>query len=131
MEPSVLILAYLIYSEEYIRRVAIHLKSEYFDDPSERRVFEVINSHFLKYNQIPDREETLLQVSELKISDGELEKSIDLINAIYDHDCSKMTFEFMWDKAEDYCQDRSLFNALAQSLEISKEDSQSIPAKPR
>jgi replicative DNA helicase len=50
------ILSNLIYDEEYTRRVLPFLKVDYFQDQTEKVLFEEIDSFVAKYNGLPTKD---------------------------------------------------------------------------
>ena len=53
---ELLILKNLIYNDEYIRKILPYLKSDYFQDYSQKIVFEEIQDFFSSYNKLPTKE---------------------------------------------------------------------------
>ena len=51
-----LILKNLIHNEKYLRKSIPFIKSEYFEDPHQKMVYEEIFSFVEKYNELPTKE---------------------------------------------------------------------------
>lgn len=129
-DVSEFILSYILYSNEYAKKVLIHLKEEYFETLEEVELFKIINGHFIKYNQIPTKEEIRLDLVEnSNISANILDKADELLERLFSCDCSDFSLENMVDKAEQFAKDRSMFLALSKSIEISKDNSSSKLSK--
>jgi hypothetical protein len=52
---ELLILKNLIYNEDFVRKILPYLKCEYFQDYSQKVVFEEIQEFFSSYNQLPTK----------------------------------------------------------------------------
>ena len=53
---EIVILKNLINNEEYLRKVIPFIKSEYFEDSSQKVIFEEISSFVQEYNKVATRE---------------------------------------------------------------------------
>lgn len=53
MELSKIILKHLISSKEYFNRVMPILKGKYFDDISDKNIFDLVKLHYEKYDELP------------------------------------------------------------------------------
>ena len=67
MKLEELIFTNLIHSEDYARQALPHLKSEYFHDVVERKIFNIIDTYVGNYNKPPTREAVIIELSN---SDG-------------------------------------------------------------
>ena len=57
-----LILKNLIHNEKYLRKSIPFIKSEYFEDPHQKMVYEEIFSFVEKYNELPTKEVLSIEV---------------------------------------------------------------------
>lgn len=126
MQPSLIILAYMYASDEFLRRVVVHLKPEYFDVPSEREAFIVIRDHFLEFNVPPSAPEALVSVSQKPLAQKIHDEACELIEALFEEDCSAMSFENLWQMAEKFAQDQELAAAIYKCIEIQKGEEKSL-----
>ena len=79
-----LILRNLLMNEGYVRKTLPFLKSEYFDENTEREVFNAVNDFFLKYNNIPTKESLTIEIDSNKyLSEQEFDKTTQLIGKLY------------------------------------------------
>jgi hypothetical protein len=56
MRIETTILSHLVYNEEFARKTIPFLKSDYFSDPTERVIYEEIDTYIKKYNAFPSKE---------------------------------------------------------------------------
>ena len=75
-----LILKNLIYNEPYARKVLPYLQPEYFEDRSEKVLFEYVNSFISTYNNLPSREALTINLNEATgLHEDDYEKCIKLL----------------------------------------------------
>ena len=55
IETEDIILKSLLYDKEYINSIINYLKDEYFEEELDKRLFNVINKFFRKYNKAPNK----------------------------------------------------------------------------
>ena len=56
------VLTHLVYNEEYARRTLPFLKTEYFQNPTERLVFDLVDSYVKTYNDLPSKEALVIEL---------------------------------------------------------------------
>ncbi len=113
-----LILKNLLLDEVFVRKSLPFIRAEYFNDPLERNLFEVINKYFTQYNAIPTKEALEIEVGQLDtISDEQHKNIVHIIKAI---DEEKSEPEWIVDVTEKWCQDRALYIALMSSIKIAE-----------
>jgi replicative DNA helicase len=113
------ILKSLIYNEEYARKVIPFIKPEYFSDKTEKLVFKEIFEFIDKYKNLPTHESLVINFTENTIlTESEVRSTIELLKLI-DTDKNEPT-EMAWltDQTEKFCQDRSIYNAIMESVSI-------------
>ena len=113
MQIETLILRNLMLNEDYTRTVIPHLKTIYFENPY-RDVFNEIVGFVNKFNKLPSADalsielrnnpkitsESLALIPEISIADGE------------------QTQEWLVEKTEKWCQDRAIYLAIMDSINI-------------
>lgn len=125
------ILANLVYSEEYTRKVLPFLKAEYFNSPVDQLIFNLICEYTVKYNANPTREALQIELSDRdnvpEMVHAETQTKIDELKL----DDSAPQLQWLLDKTEEFCQKRAIFNAIARSIAIhngeTKESEGAIP----
>lgn len=111
-----LILEGLLYNEEYTRKVLPFIKSEYFQDPNEKTVFSSISEFVGKYSALPSKEAVGIIVKESKIlTDEQFKKCREIVEALSD---DRQNQEWLVAETEKFCKDKSLYNAVLESIHI-------------
>lgn len=112
-------------SEAYARKVLPYLKPEYFTDPSEQLVFEMIRDHVEIYSKVPTREILALTINQRNGVGEELHKNI--LSKIEElNPEAEVQLEWAIEQAESFCKDRALFNALSQSILIAQGEEKNL-----
>jgi len=123
------ILEHLIYDEVYARRTLPYIKSSYFSDPNEKIIFEEIYNYVNKYNGLPTKEALIIEIDgKGNISDKQFGEIKERISSI-EH--NKADEKWLVDTTEKWCQEKSLYNAIMESIAIidgnSKNEKGAIP----
>jgi len=126
------ILKNLIHDEEYLRKVLPFLESDYFENPSQKMVFEEINFFAAKYNCPITIEALGIEVSNRTDIN---ESSFKDVSILIDRLSEKVTCEYNWlvNTTEKWCRDRAIYLALMESIGIadgqnSKKSQDAIPS---
>jgi replicative DNA helicase len=128
---ELLILKNLIYNEDFVRKILPYLKCEYFQDYSQKVVFEEIQEFFSSYNQLPTKEAIEI----------EIENRTDLTEQSF-KDCMQITSslnyepvesEWLFATTEKWCKDRAVYLALMEAIHVadggdSKRNRDAIPS---
>tara|TARA_R100001443_G_scaffold117405_1_gene142247 strand:+ start:1240 stop:2610 length:1371 start_codon:yes stop_codon:yes gene_type:complete len=126
-----LILRNLLHNEEYWRKVIPFIKSEYFEDPNQKNVYEEINSFVTQYNQIPTKEVLNIEIEKRNDINEQTFKEISKLISYLDSD--PVDQDWLMDTTEKWCRDRAIYLALLQSIGIAdgnddKRTSDAIPS---
>jgi len=113
---EILILKNLIYNEEYLRKVIPFLKSQYFEDASQKVIFEEISSFVQEYNKVATKE--ILSIEIEKRSDINEESFKYITDLIFSLDEETVEFNWLVDTTETWCRDRAIYLALMDSIYI-------------
>ncbi len=113
MKIETLILRNLMLNEDYTRSVIPHLRTIYFEEPH-RAVFNEIVSFVNKFNKLPSGDALSI---ELKNNSRIGEDSLALIPEITKAD-TEQTQEWLIEKTEKWCQDRAIYLAIMDSINI-------------
>ena len=127
---EILILKNLIYNEEYLRKVIPFLKSQYFEDASQKVIFEEISSFVQEYNKVATKE--ILSIEIEKRSDINEESFKNITDLIFSLDEEAVEFNWLVDTTETWCRDRAIYLALMDSIYIAdgKDESKGRDAIP-
>lgn len=110
------ILRNLLSTEEFYRKVVPFLKAEYFEDISERIIFEEINDFSSKYDKMPTAEIVILQLQQRNdLNEDTYQTSVKHIKEF-----PQEFTDTAWlvDRTEKWCQERAIYNALLHSIKI-------------
>ena len=126
-----LILRNLLHNEEYWRKVIPFIKTEYFEDPNQKNVYEEINSFVTQYNQIPTKEVLNIEIEKRNDINEQTFKEISKLISYLDSD--PVDQDWLMDTTEKWCRDRAIYLALLQSIGIAdgnddKRTSDAIPS---
>ena len=119
------ILSNLIFNDKYNRKVIPFLKSDYFQDYSERVIYELIDEYVKKYNSFPSVEALAIDLSNKEGLNDQTFKSGKEIITTLESD-SNTQLDWLLDQTEKWCQDKALYLAIMQSIKIMDEKNGSI-----
>lgn len=113
-----IILNNLIKNETFSRKVIPFLTKEYFQDRSERFVFETISEYIIKYNSLPTKEPLFILIDKNKIvSDDEIKKISTIVDNI-SKDVDPIDQEWLASETESFCREKAVYNAIMESINI-------------
>ena len=113
-----LILSHLIHNENYSRKVVPYVKDEYFEDPSEKLVFKLIQEYILKHNDLPTKQSLSIDLDQLDgIHESEYTKSSKIINSLNKPESTDIT-PWLVEQSETFCQDKAIYNAVVNAISI-------------
>ncbi len=111
------ILSHLIYNEKYGRKILPYLKAEYFHDQTDKIIYDLISEYCLKYNQFPTKETLFIDLESKDDLNEQMYKTVK--NTIAELEIDKTTnLDWLIDTTEKFCQEKSLFNAIRESIKI-------------
>ena len=116
MRIEQVILSNLIHNEEYCRKVAPFLKTEYFSDRKENVIASELIRFFNEYNKPASPEILAIEVGNRKdLNDKELVEVNDYINSLTQDPVNE---EWMLENTEKFCKDKAVYNAILRSIKI-------------
>ena len=110
------ILKNLIHSEEYSRKVLPFVLPEYFEEKTDRVVFEEISNFLKAYDTLPTKEVLHIELEKrTDLSQDEFSLSDQLVSSL-----DKVDSEAQWmlDTTEKWCKERAIYLALMESIKI-------------
>jgi len=112
------ILKHLLLDEEYTRKTLPFIKGEYFQESSEKLLFDEIQSYVNKYNSMPTKEALVIEIDKrVNLTDDQHKKTISLVKQItIDPEVSDT--KWLIDATEDFCQEKAIYNGIMQSIQI-------------
>ena len=128
---EILILRNLLFREEYLRKVVPFIKPDYFEDVTQKIVFEEILNFVQEYNQPPTKEVLCIEVEKRSdINDTSFTEVTKFISYLED---VPTDFEWLVDTTEKWCRDRAIYLALMESIALAdgndkEKDRDAIPS---
>ena len=125
------ILTNLCFREEYVRKVLPFLKEEYFESLHHKVLFEIINTYFQKYGDIPTKSALLVELQNKDgLSDDTFSKSAEFIDKLENQN---EDFDWLLTSSEKWTKERAVYLALLESIKIadgkdSKRNPEAIPS---
>jgi len=110
------ILKNLIHDEEYTRKVIPFIEEDYFEERSDKVVFEEIVSFLKTYDALPTKEVLQIEVGKrTDLTQDEFQSTEQLIDALDSQEYKK---DWILDTTEAWCKERAIYNALMESIKI-------------
>ena len=110
------ILRNLLCSEDFYRKVVPFVKPDYFQDMSERVIFEEIHDFSTKYDKIPTKEVLNIGLQQrTDLNDDTFKTATTVVENFNDE---WVDIEWLLDSTEKWCQERAVYNALLKSIQI-------------
>jgi archaellum biogenesis ATPase FlaH len=99
-----------------MRKVLPHIRVEYFDGVY-RSIFKEIGAFVGKYNKLPTQEAFKVELDQSdKFTDEQYTHALEILPMIFGHE--EIDLQWLSDKAEKWCQDRAVQNAIMESIAI-------------
>ena len=113
---EVTILKNLIYNEEYARKVIPFIQPEYFQEKSQKIIFEETVKFIAKYNSSITPEALNIEIdSRSDISEMELKEISKIQDSLINTPADQT---WLFNITEKWCKDRAIYNALVESIHI-------------
>ena len=110
------ILNNLIHDEEYTRKVIPFIEEDYFEERSDKVVFEEIATFLKAYDSLPTKEVLQIEVGKrTDLTQDEFQSTEQLIDALGE---TQYEQEWVYDTTEAWCKERAIYNALMESIKI-------------
>ena len=110
------ILRNLLTNDEYARKVAAFLTPEYFEGVY-KGLFKEFTKFIAKYNKLPTMEALKIEIDEGdRLSDEHYRHAMEILPNIFTPE--KENLEWLIDRTEKWCQDRAVYNAIMESIQV-------------
>ena len=107
------ILRNLVFNEEYSRKVIPFIQPDYFDQRSDKVIFEEIASFIVKYGSAITTEALSIEIeNRTDLNETEVKETRDLTLDLND---SPVDQQWLVDTTEKWCRDRAIYLALMES----------------
>ena len=124
------ILKHLLNDDEYTRKILPFLSGEYFSDHSEKVIYEEIHKYIGKYNNLPTIEALTIEIDGRSNLSGDQHKKITtLLDELNVTEFDKKDGAWLVDATEKFCQEKALYNAIMESIQILDESGKSKKEK--
>jgi replicative DNA helicase len=110
------ILRNLVYNEDYSRKVIPFIQPEYFEQRSEKIIFEEIVKFIVKYNSAITREALGIEIeNRTDLTETDIKDVREVCQTLNDSVVEK---QWLLDTTEKWCRDRAIYLALMESIHI-------------
>ena len=110
------ILRNLVFNEEYSRKVIPFIQPDYFEQKSEKIIFQEITHFIVKYGSAITVEALNIEIeNRTDLNEGEIKETRDICNTLTDTSADQSWLE---DTTEKWCRDRAIYLALMESIHI-------------
>jgi len=110
------ILRNLIYNEEYSRKVIPFIKPEYFEQRTEKVIFEEVTQFIVKYGSSITIEALNIETeNRTDLTESEIAEVRDINNSLNN---SPVENQWLIDTTEKWCRDRAIYLALMESIAL-------------
>jgi replicative DNA helicase len=115
----------IIYNKNYMTKVLPHLKVDYFDKDSDKIVYKLIGSYISKYKKIPNKKALIAEAYSKNLNNDLTSSVVDTLTKLENEPYDE---EWLFDKTEEFCKEKALYNALYKSVELAEgEERGNIP----
>lgn len=118
MDTSQIILKNLIENKPYVKRVLPYINDQYFEQNSEKVLFNHIKQYIVKYGSLPTIEALYIELSNDPKIPEPIYKAIDDTLIEIRQDMQPPNLDWLIETTEKFCKDRALRNALHRSITI-------------
>lgn len=109
------VLANLIFNDKYYQRVYPYIKSEYFEDLSQKKIFEAYSEYVDEFKEPPSME--ALRITLDKRTDLNEDSYKNVMSSIDELKTDEGTsLEWLVKETEKFCQDKDLFNSIRKAI---------------
>ena len=110
------ILRNLVFNEEYSRKVIPFIQPDYFEQRTEKIIFEEITQFIVKYGNAITTEALAIELeNRTDLSETEVKESREITSSLTDAPADNQWLE---DTTEKWCRDRAIYLALMESITI-------------
>jgi len=123
---ELLVLSSLVQNESYARKVIPFLKDEYFHDPIEKRLIQLIIDYYRKYHIPPKRTDLSVSVqNDQKLNEQQTDDARQIVGQIYAAE-SAGSEDWLLETTEEFCKSKAVYNAIHEAIAIYQGDSKTL-----
>lgn len=113
----------LLHMDAYTRKVLPHLKPDYFESLPHRTLYQTFSQYHTQYNATPTFAALEVELSNSKsLSETQFQDTVKLASELtQDHaytEVSKLSFDWLLERTEKFCLDRSVYIAIMSAINI-------------
>ena len=110
------ILRNLLTNDQYARKVAAFLSPDYFEGVY-KSLFKEFTKFISKYNKLPTLEAFKIEIDQGdRLNDEQYRHAIEILPNIFTPEPENL--EWLVDRTEKWCQDRAVYNAIMESIQV-------------
>ena len=114
-----LILKNLIHNDEYARKVLPFLNKDYFEEHTDKLLYEHVDTFITKYNNLPTKEALVIELENSSLNDTEFDNVTELLTHVDGQNTDeKPDIQWLLETTERFCQDKAIYNAVVKSIKI-------------
>ena len=107
----------LICNEEYSRKALPFLQMDYFTSDTEKQLYKIVNAFIETYNKLPTKEVLGVAIEKLKgLTEDQYKALADRVGQM--ENLKSENSEWLLEETEKHCQDRAIYNAIMDSIQI-------------
>ena len=124
------ILKHLLNDDAYTRKILPFLSGDYFSDHSEKVIYEEIHKYITKYNNLPTVEALTIEIDGRSNLSGDQHKKVTgLLDELNVTEFDARDGVWLLDATEKFCQEKAIYNAIMESIQILDESGNSKKEK--
>ena len=124
------ILKHLLNDDAYTRKILPFLSGDYFSDHSEKIIYEEIHKYITKYNNLPTVEALTIEIDGRSNLSGDQHKKVTgLLDELNVTEFDARDGVWLLDATEKFCQEKAIYNAIMESIQILDESGNSKKEK--
>ena len=114
-----LVLKNLIHNDEYARKVLPFLNKDYFEEHTDKLLYEHVDTFITKYNNLPTKEALVIELENSSLNDTEFDNVTELLTHVDGQNTDeKPDIQWLLETTERFCQDKAIYNAVVKSIKI-------------
>jgi replicative DNA helicase len=124
------ILKHLLNDDAYTRKILPFLSGDYFSEHSEKVIYEEIHKYITKYNNLPTVEALTIEIDGRPNLSGDQHKKVTgLLDELNATEFDTRDGAWLVDATEKFCQEKAIYNAIMESIQILDESGKSKKEK--
>ena len=127
------ILRSLLYNEEFARKTLPFLKDEYFNQFTDKAIFQEVKEYFNKHSNPPSKEALIIELNDRNdLTEEHFATTTEVLNdaeKVQENGKTAEDLSWLLERSEKFCQDKALYNAITESIGIFDESTKTSISK--